>query len=95
MSPPTKQPNVTIAECDARRESCTSGRRWTVRVLVMVLAAVIGCTAALIADDRARSLDHERRISRLEATLTGNVKRLDRIESKIDRLLEAATQRTE
>ena len=79
---------VTLPECDARRESCVSGWRWTIRIMVMVLVTVIGCTAASIAADRARSLDHERRISRLEATIQSTVGRLDRIETKIDRLLD-------
>ena len=83
-----KETTVTTEICDARQLACARGRWWLTGIMISVMIAMMALVGAGIASDRASRQNHERRISRLEATIEGNTARLNRIETKIDKLLE-------
>lgn len=74
--------------CGIRRAACLTGRRWVVGVLVTILSLVGMIGASMLATERARADDHERRITRTETNVDEIIKRLDRFEGKLDRVLE-------
>jgi len=79
---------VSHTSCNLKRGECRTGRRWTVGLLVAALLAVVAIAARSMAADRVRSDDHERRLSRIEASVEANTDRLRRIETNTDRMLK-------
>jgi len=82
---------VSHTSCNLKRDACLAGRRWTLGLLIGALTAVVIIAARSMAADRVRSDDHERRLSRMEASVEANTERLRRIEANTDRLLEMIT----